>query len=182
MAAPNGTIEGTAQPAEHVGLPQIKPETFPNQLFWLAITFGLLFLVLWRITLPMISGVIGARRKHIEGDLGTAETLRKDAAGALAGYESALAAARSRALQLADENKKRVVAEVEQLKGQADSTAQASMADAEKRIAGERAKAVGGVRAAAAEAAADIVQRLLGTQVSREEAATAVAQVETKGA
>jgi F0F1-type ATP synthase membrane subunit b/b' len=85
-------------------------------------------------------------------------------------------------LQLADENKKRVVAEVEQLKGQADSTAQASMADAEKRIAGERAKAVGGVRAAAAEAAADIVQRLLGTQVSREEAATAVAQVETKGA
>jgi F-type H+-transporting ATPase subunit b len=181
MAAAEGTTEGTAVPAEHVGLPQIKPETFPSQVFWLAITFGLLFLVLWRTTLPMISGAIGARRNRIEGDLGTAESKRKEAAGALAGYESALAAARSRALQLADENKKRTVAEVETMKAQADSTAQASMSDAEKRIAGERAKAVGGVRAAAADAAADIVERLLGTPVSREDAANAVAAVETKG-
>src|ERR1051326_5473699 len=182
MAAPEGTIAGTAQPAEHVGLPQIKPETFPSQVFWLAITFGLLFLVLWRMTLPMIAGAIGARRNRIEGDLGTAESLRKDAASALAGYESALATARSRALQMADENKKRVVAEIDHMKTQADSTAQASRADAEKRIAGERAKAVGGVKAAAAEAAADIVERLLGTPVSREDAANAVASIETKGA
>jgi F-type H+-transporting ATPase subunit b len=181
MAAPEGIIEGTVQPAENVGLPQIKPETFPSQVFWLAITFGLLFLVLWRTTIPMIAGAIGARRNRIEGDLGTAEALRQDAASALAGYESALASARSRALQLADENKKRIVGEVEQMKAQADSTAHAGMADAERRIAGERAKAVGGVRAAAAEAAADIVERLLGTPVSREDAANAVAQVETKG-
>src|ERR1043166_733563 len=98
MAAAEGTIEGTAQPAEHAGLPQMNPEYFPSQVFWLAITFGLLFLVLWRTTLPMIAGVIGARRGQIEGDLGTAESFRKDAANALAGYESALATARSRAL------------------------------------------------------------------------------------
>ena len=182
MAAPEATTQGTLQPAEHVGLPQMKPETFPSQVFWLAITFGLLFLVLWRTTLPMIAGVIGARRNSIEGDLGTAESLRKDAANALAGYESALATARSRALQLADENKKRIVAEVEQMRTQADATAQASMADAEKRLANERARAVGGVRGAAADAAADIVERLLGTAVSREDAANAVAAVDTKGA
>jgi len=181
MAAAEGTIEGTAQPAESVGLPQIKPETFPSQVFWLAITFGLLFLVLSRTTLPMIAGVIGARRNRIEGDLGTAESLRKDAANALAGYESALASARSRAIQLANENRNRVVAEVDQIKAQADATAQAGMADAERRIAAERAKAISGVKAAAADAAADIVQRLLGTPVSPEEAASAVASIETKG-
>jgi F-type H+-transporting ATPase subunit b len=182
MAAAQGTIEGTAKPAEHAGLPQMDVGTFPSQVFWLAITFGLLFLVLSRTTLPMIAGVIGARRNRIEGDLGTAESLRKDAANALAGYESALASARSRAVQLANENRKRIVGEIEQMKAQADSTAQAGMADAERRIAAERARAVTGVKAAAADAAADIVERLLGTPVSREEAASAVAGVETKGA
>ena len=182
MAAAEGTIEGTAEPAEHAGLPQMDVGTFPSQVFWLAITFGLLFLVLSRTTIPMIAGVIGARRNRIEGDLGTAESLRKDAANALAGYESALAGARSRALQLANENRKRVVTEIEQIKSQADATAQAVMADAERRIAAERARAVRGVKAAAADAAADIVQRLLGTPVSAEEAANAVAAVEKKGA
>jgi F-type H+-transporting ATPase subunit b len=182
MAAAEGTVEGTVQPAEHVGLPQIRPETFPGQLFWLAITFGLLFLVLWRMTLPMISGTIGARRSRIDGDLGTAESLRKDASDALAGYESALGAARSRALQLADDNKKRIVAEIEHMKAQGDATAHAGMADAEKRIADERAKAVSGVLAAAADAAADIVQRLIGTSVTPEEAVSAVASIVTKGA
>ena len=156
--------------------------TFPSQVFWLAITFGLLFLVLSRTTIPMIAGVIGARRNRIEGDLGTAESLRKDAANALAGYESALASARSRAIQLANENRNRVVVEIEQMKAKADAIAQASMADAERLIATERARAVGGVKAAAADAAADIVQRLLGTPVSPEEAANAVASVEKKGA
>lgn len=182
MAAAEGTVEGTAEPAEHAGLPQMDVGTFPGQVFWLAITFGLLFLVLWRTTLPMIAGVIGARRNRIEGDLGTAESLRKDAADALAGYETALATARSRAIKLADENKKRVVAEIDQLKAAGDATAQASTADAERRIMAERAKAVTGVKAAAADAAADIVERLIGTPVSREDAANAVASVETKGA
>jgi len=182
MAAAEGTVEGTAEPAEHAGLPQMDVGTFPGQVFWLAITFGLLFLVLWRTTLPMIAGVIGARRNRIEGDLGTAESLRKDAADALAGYESALATARSRAIKLADENKKRVVAEIDQLKAAGAATVQASTADAERRIMAERAKAVTGVKNAAADAAADIVERLIGTPVSREDAANAVASVETKGA
>src|ERR1700730_2379899 len=88
------------------GLPQMHTETFPGQIFWLVVTFGLLFLVLWRITLPMIERGAGERRNRIEGDLGTAEKLRQQASEALAGYEAALASARSRAHQILDENRK----------------------------------------------------------------------------
>jgi F-type H+-transporting ATPase subunit b len=181
MAEPTATMTGTVAPEEHSGLPQMDFETFPSQIFWLAVTFGLLFVVLSRLTLPMIAGAIGERRSRIEGDLGTAESLRKDAATALSDYEAALAQARNRAHQLADENRKRIVAEIERLKAAADAEAQAAMAEAEKRIAAERAKAVTGVKAAAAEAAADIVQRLIGTTVSIEDAAAAVASVEVRG-
>ena len=58
MAAPE-TTEGTGAPEGHAGLPQMDVGTFPSQIFWLVVTFGLLFLVLWRKTLPMIEGAIG---------------------------------------------------------------------------------------------------------------------------
>ncbi|HEY4265028.1 MAG TPA: hypothetical protein VGM72_06895 [Micropepsaceae bacterium] len=180
MAAPQETTEGTAAEVK-VGLPQMKTDTFPSQIFWLTVTFAILFVVMWRMTLPMIAGAIGARRNRIEDDLSTAEGFRKDAAEALASYEAALAQARGRAHQLADENRKRVVAEIEQLKTAADTETQATIATAEKRIASERVKAVTGVRASAADAAADIVQRLIGRSVSAEEAAAAIASAEPRG-
>src|SRR5437868_4894175 len=115
------------------GLPQMNTETFPSQIFWLVVTFGLLFLVLWRITLPMIEGVIGDRRNRIEGDLGTAEKLRQQASEALAAYEAALAGARSRAHQVMDGNRKAVAAELDEQRTRAEQEAQAAMKQAEER-------------------------------------------------
>ncbi len=181
MAASRETTEGTAVPEGHAGLPQMNVATFPSQIFWLVVTFGLLFLVLWRKTLPMIEGAIGQRRGRIEGDLGTAENFRKEAQGALAAYEAALAQARARAHQLADENRKITVAEIERLKAAADAEAQNAFGIAEKRISAERGKALVGVRNAAAEAAAQIVERLIGVAVSAEDAAKAVPAIEPKG-
>jgi F-type H+-transporting ATPase subunit b len=181
MAAAAETTTGTQVPEGRAGLPQMDVETFPSQVFWLVVTFGLLFIVLWRNTLPMIAGAIGARRGQIDGDLGAAEARRKDAAGALQSYEAALASAKSRAHALADENKKRVVGEIEAIKNTADSESQTAMAAAEKRIAAQRTDAVAGVKTAAAAAAADIVERLIGTPVSPNEAANAVAAATAKG-
>ena len=180
MAA-SETTEGTRAPEGHAGLPQMDVGTFPSQIFWLVVTFGLLFLVLSRKTLPMIEAIMGNRRIRIEGDLGTAEAFRKEAQNALAAYEAALAQARGRAHQLADENRKIIVAEIDRLKAAADAEAQSAMAKADARIAGERSKALTGVRAAAAEAAGAIVERLIGVNVSVEEAANAVPAVEAKG-
>lgn len=171
------TTEGTeaaGHPAGEAGLPQMNPEFFASQIFWLVITFGLLFLVLSRVTLPKIAGSLAARKNRIEGDLNAAERSRKDASDALADYETALAQARGKALAMADENRKRIVGEIDALKSAADAKAQEAMGNAEARIAAERTKAEGSIRSAAAEAAASIVERLLGVPVSGEEAANAV--------
>jgi F-type H+-transporting ATPase subunit b len=183
MAA--ATIEGTeaaGHPAEEAGLPQMNPEHYASQIFWLAITFGLLFIVLWRITLPKIAGGLAARKNRIEGDLSAAEQSKKDASTALADYEAALAQARGKALAMADENRKRVVIEIEALKSAADAKAQDAMSKAEARIAAERTRAEGNIRSAAAEAAASIVERLIGAPVSSDEAARAVDGVKVQKA
>jgi len=175
MAA--ATTEGTeaaGHPAEEAGLPQMNPEHFMSQIFWLVITFGLLFILLSRVTIPKIASSLAARKNRIDGDLGAAEKSRKDAADALTDYETALAQARGKAHALADENRKRIVGEIEGLKNAADAKAQDAMAKAEARISAERVRAEGNIRSAAAEAAASIVERLLGVAVSGDEAAAAV--------
>lgn len=175
MAA--ATIEGTeaaGHPAEEGGLPQLNPEHYVGQLVWLAITFGLLFILLSRVTLPKIASGLAARKSRIDGDLGAAEQSKKDASDALAAYEAALAQARGKALALADENRKRIVGEIDALKNAADAKAQEAMSKAEARIAAQRTSAEGNIRDAAAEAAASIVERLLGAPVNSAEATAAV--------
>src|SRR5687768_6122118 len=170
--------EGTAVPGEeHAegGLPQMNFETFPSQIFWLVLTFGILLIVMSKLALPRIGGVIEGRRARIVGDLEGAEQARKDAAAALKGYETSLAGARSRALALADEGRKAVVTEVERVKAATEAAAQKTMTEAEARIATTREAASRNVRAVASEAAVDIVERLIGERVSPDEAARAVA-------
>lgn len=100
-------LNAATQAAPKTALPQLDVTWYPAQLFWLVITFGLLFLFFWRVTLPMIEGILRERRHRIEGDLGIAEKMRQQAADALAGYEAELANARSRAQQILAETGRR---------------------------------------------------------------------------
>src|SRR5690242_13778471 len=99
-AATTATTEVPAQ-KEGAGFPPFDTTTFPSQLFWLAITFGFLFVVLWRVAGPRIQGVIASRRGAIHGDIDAAQKARDDAEKAGAAYQTALAAARGRAQKLA---------------------------------------------------------------------------------
>ena len=100
--------------------------------------------------------------------------MRNDATEALKAYEAALAAARGRALALAEENRKRVAGEIDALRNNADAQSQAALNEAESRIVAARKAALAHVRDAAAEAASDIVERLIGERIGRTEALKAM--------
>lgn len=173
MSAPPVTHTGTQ--AEHgAGFPPFKTESFPSQIFWLAISFVVLLIVIWRVAGPRIQGVIEARRGRIAGDIEAAGMHKSEAEAALAAYEAALAAARSRAHAEADENRRLIEAEVEKAKAAAEAEFRDAAATAEAAIASSRAEATTHVTKAAQEAAAAIVARLIGESVSPEEAEAAV--------
>ncbi|MDE2134035.1 MAG: F0F1 ATP synthase subunit B' [Alphaproteobacteria bacterium] len=164
---------GTAVP-QGAEFPPFKTDTFPSQLFWLAITFTVLFVVMWRIVGPRIGTVIGERKGRIDGDLATADKHRQDAERALAGYRSALAEAHARGQKVAEELRKFVTDEIEKAKAAADAEAKEAAAKAEAGIAAMRREAAGHVTIAAQDAAAAIVARLTGDKVSPQEAEAAV--------
>ncbi len=156
------------------GFPPFRTDTFPSQLFWLAVTFAFLFVVLWKVAGPRINGVITSRRGAINADIAAAQKARGDAEGASAAYQTALAGARARANTHAEETRQKLNAEIAKAKTQADDEAHKAMSAAQARIEATHIQARGAVAKAAEEAAIAIVARLTGETVSSAEAAAAV--------
>src|SRR6185295_9776431 len=100
MAANTTTGATVAMEAGKV-FPPLDATTFAPQLFWLALTFCLLYVLMKRLALPKVEAAIKERRQSIEGDLKTAEKLKAETQLALSRYELALSEARERASAIA---------------------------------------------------------------------------------
>jgi F-type H+-transporting ATPase subunit b len=60
-------------------VPQLDPEFFVSQLFWLVATFSFLLLFLWKVSLPRIGSVLEKRENKINNDIETAKQLQIEA-------------------------------------------------------------------------------------------------------
>jgi F-type H+-transporting ATPase subunit b len=167
---------GTSVPAEqHSNFPPFDRQTFPSQLLWLTLVFVALYLLMARIALPRIDSIMAARRQSIDGDLGEAQRLKDESDQAIAGYEKDLADARTRAQTLVADARTAQAAQAEAQRKELDGKLAVRIGEAEKGIAQSKSAAIGNVRGIASDAAAAIVERLIGVAPSPESVAAAVA-------
>ena len=157
-------------------MPQFEPAAFPSQLFWLAITFGLLFMVMWRYALPKISDVLGARQERIAGDLDRATALKEEADRILAEYEAALGKARDRANAAIKQAAETTAAEAAQRHEAYGQTLATKAKQAEARIAAAKEQALSELEAVAAEVAGIATTKLIGINVPQAEIRKAVTE------
>ncbi|MGA8435922.1 MAG: ATP F0F1 synthase subunit B [Methyloceanibacter sp.] len=156
-------------------MPQLNPLDWAPQLIWLAITFGILYLLMKWVALPKIGSVIEARQARIAGDLEAADNLRRQTEEAIAAYEQALAEAKARAHAIAQEARNKLKDEVAAERTAIERDLAAKSAEAEARIHQAKVSALKDVNAVASETAAEIVRRLIGVAPSQPESSAAVA-------
>ena len=149
--------------------PPLDPGTFAPQLVWLALTFGLLYLLLKRVALPRVGEVIEERADRIRRDLAQAEKLKAETEAALAEYEQALGEARTKAGGIAKVMRDRLTAEVDKERAKVEAQIAAKLGEAEHRISETKAKALANVGDIAGEVAGAIIARLIGKEVSKDE-------------
>jgi F-type H+-transporting ATPase subunit b len=142
--------------------PPFAKETFASQIVWLVITFVALYLLISRIAIPRIGGIFEERARRIEGDFADAQRAKEEAEAALATYEKALADARNRAQAIGAEIRDKLHAEAEERRKALETKLNAQLAEAEKSIAATKTAAMANVRGIALDAAAAIVERLIG--------------------
>ena len=181
MTVSGPKVSGTTVAQKHpVAFPPFDTTTYPSQFFWLTVTFVVLFVVIWQLGVKRVGGNIIARKQRIASDLDAAEAHRRNAEKAAAEYESALAAARSRAHAMAEESSKLVQGEIEAAKAKADADAKTATEQAKARVAQLQADAAQHIKTVAGEAAGQIVARLIGVDVSEQDRAAAVNQVSAR--
>lgn len=170
MAAPetHGAVEA------HGVFPPFDPQHFGSQLFWLAVSFGLLYLVLSRFLLPRVGQILEERRDKIADDLDEAGRLNEEAKAAERAYENALADARARAHGIAADAKAKIDAEIAEETDKVDAEMDAKSEEAEARIREAKTEALGHVQEIAATTAAAIVEKLIGKAPSEADAGKAV--------
>ena len=165
--------ESGAQPKV---FPPLDAGTFVPQLVWLALTLGLLYVLLRRVVLPRVGEAIEERADRIKRDLEQAEKLKGETEDALANYEQALAEARAKSNAMAKSMRDKLTAEVDKERAKVDAAIAAKLAEAERRIADTKAKALASVGDIAGEVAGAIVSRLIGKEVSKDEVKKALVQ------
>ncbi len=162
------------------GLPQLDVSTWPSQLFWLVVLFGLGYLVMAKVVTPRIGAVLEERRDVLNSDLEKARNASTDAASIRANYEGDLEKARGEAAEYA----KKVAAEAQKKADDADTKVALKLADkvtkAETKLAEAKISAMKNLNDIAAEAAVDAVAALAGIKTTNTQAGKAAASIATK--
>ena len=155
-------------------MPQFDGATFPSQLLWLVICFGVMFWFLRSVALPRVGELLEERQERIRADLDKAAKLRDEAEQVRDAYEAALAEGRAEAQQVIREAAEAAAGEAAVRQEEVTAKIVAEIDAAEQRITAARQEALDNVRAVAAEVAQQATERLIGVQVDGAAASAAV--------
>jgi F-type H+-transporting ATPase subunit b len=155
-------------------MPQLDFTTFAPQLFWLLVTFAVLYGLMRWVAVPRVGRVIDARRDKLEGDLSRAGRLRDEAEGVLAEYQKTLAEARAQAQAALRETTDRLAAEGAARQRDLAEALTQQIEAAEKRIAAMKDEALAEIRGIAVEVGGAVVEKLIGTPADPARLAAAV--------
>ncbi len=146
-------------------MPQFDVTSFPSQIFWLVVTFVVLYFVMSKLVLPRVGTVLQDRQEKIAEDLDRAAQLRKDAEEITATYEAALADARAKAQVLYRETSDALAAGATKRQQEAGAAIAARIAEAEQRIGAARTEAMAQIKTVATDVAGAAIAKVAGVNV-----------------
>ena len=158
-------------------MPQLDVWTFPSQLFWLAVWFIILYLLMSRIALPRMAAAIDARRQRREDDLARAARLKSEADAANTAFQRTMSEARAQAQAALKESSDRMAAEAAERQRVLAAELAQQIDEAERRIAATKQQALTEVRGIALDVGRSVVEKLTGAAPNAARLAAAVDNV-----
>ncbi len=162
------------------GLPQLNISTYPSQIFWLLVSFAVLYIAFSKNILPTIGGVVDARDGMIKGNLNEAERMRNQAEDVRLSYEKNLEMARANAIKAVQDveiaAKKKATEQAESFRKKADE----GVKDAEARVNAQKDIAMGDMKNVAAEVASIAAEKITGVGADIQKAKAIVDSIADK--
>lgn len=137
-------------------------------LFWMILSFGIVFVILSKYGFPVIVKAIEQRREFIDNSLESARQANLQLAGIQAEAAKILAAAKDQQhviLKEALDEKEQIIGEAHK---KAEAKAHLQLEEATRRIREEKDKAIREVRAEIANLSVDIAEKILKEKIGRD--------------
>jgi F-type H+-transporting ATPase subunit b len=159
------SMPAMAEEGEKGGLPQLDTSLFPEQLFWLAVSFTLLYVLMSGVALPRVAKTQTNRKSVIASELQAAKTANESANATVAKVEKSLAEARAKAQATMSEMVAKVTEESTLRQTAQERELARHLHAAEEGIAVVREAALASVRSSAKDLAAVVVDKVVGAKV-----------------
>ena len=119
-------------------MPQLDPSSFSSQLFWLTISFVVLYVLLARLLLPQVQSVLVQRKRTMESDVEQADRLKSEAARVSEQYDAALADARAKSQKMLSEAQAEIAARAAKRRSELDTSIEKKLSESETSIRGAK--------------------------------------------
>jgi len=152
--------------AESGGMPQLNPEFWISQIFWLILTFGILYVVLSKLILPKISANLESRKSKILENIGAAEKQREDSEAKLKEYDEIISKSKLESRNIFNEARKKALKDINSKKEVLDKEIDKEITKAEQEIKSFKDSAPNKINKIAIETSSELIQKLIGTEVN----------------
>jgi F-type H+-transporting ATPase subunit b len=152
--------------AESGGMPQLNPEFWVSQIFWLIITFGILYVVLSKLILPKISANLENRKSQILENIEAAEKQREESEQKIKEYEKIIQGSKNEAKNYFKQAREEVLKDIGVKKETLEKELDEEVNKAEIEIKTFRDSAPEKIKKIAVETSSDLLQKLIGAEVN----------------
>ena len=159
------------------GMPQLNPEFWIAQAFWLILIFSILYLLIWKIFLPKITYSIENRKSRIVNDLDEALKLKENAEKKLKEYNEIIENSKKEAQKIIDDSKKKLDKDIENKKQKFSDEIEKELVSTEKEIKDLKKSSISNINNIAAETSAEVIKQIIDTEVNRSNVSAVVEDI-----
>ena len=166
--------------AESGGMPQLNPEFWVSQIFWLTLTFGILYVVLSKLILPKISANLELRKSQIQENIEAAEKQRESSESKLKEYDEIILKSKLEAKNIFKDAREKVLKDINSKKEILDKQINEEINNAEIEIQALKKGASEKINKIAIETSSDLIKKIIGTEINNSSISAIVADLSKK--
>jgi F-type H+-transporting ATPase subunit b len=168
------------QAAESGGMPQLDPEFWFSQIFWLVITFGILYLVLSKLILPKISDNLETRKSQVLENLELAEKQRNESEEKLKEFDNIILKSKIDAKNLFNESRRKLLDDINNKRQKLDEEIDKEVKIVESEIEQLKKKSPEKINKIAIETSVDLIKQLINADINNSSITAIVSDVASK--
>ena len=166
--------------ASDTGMPQLNPEFWISQIFWLTLIFGALYVLLSKFILPKISNNLETRKSQIVENIESAEKQRKESDQKIKDYENIINEAKIEAKNIFNQAREKILKDINNKKESLKKEIDQEIKKAETEILELKNKSPEKINKIAIETSADLIKKIVGVQVNNSNISAIVKDISKK--